>query len=223
MGESISFGFDGVTNDIFSNVGGVTIDITAPNPNDSFSEFRSTSCPGPWTIGTQAVIGFTLDGYIYEDEFGEVSTEVIGDGNFFGFQATTGWDPASGVGTIGTANGKGFEGLCELLLGRPFDFDEIECSCDASCTEFTCGDEALDCAGCEFCEEICDGFCSKFTCDAPQCRDCALCENRCDNFCNEFTCAAVAQCGNCEICQSPQPSSSPSKSAKKSKKAKKNK
>tara|TARA_B110001452_G_C14840939_1_gene293714 strand:- start:16 stop:222 length:207 start_codon:yes stop_codon:yes gene_type:complete len=40
-------------------------------------------------------------------------------------------DPASGLGTLGTTDpddpNKGFQGLCQILLDEPFDFDKINC------------------------------------------------------------------------------------------------
>jgi len=54
---------------------------------------------------------------------------------FYGFEATKGWDPASGLGTLGTTDPtdpkKGFRGLCDALLkpitGKSFKFAKLDC------------------------------------------------------------------------------------------------
>jgi len=130
-GESISFGFNLIATFVefpFSEFVRFKISTLEPVQTIKINESLSTACPGPWSIGNSPVPGFVLDGFIYEND-GQLFTEVFVDALefFFGFQATPGWDPASGIGTIGTTNGQGFSGLCGLLLGKPFDFNELEC------------------------------------------------------------------------------------------------
>lgn len=42
------------------------------------------------------------------------------------------WRHYCGLGTIGTTDpndpNKGFRGLCKVLLGKPFDFEKIQCT-----------------------------------------------------------------------------------------------
>jgi len=141
-GESIAFGFD-ITKDAedyngtFNNFKKVSITISNSDPNDGGSTLHnktlSTACSEVWTIGSEIISksGFKLNGFIiYEvindNYFFALRTIKLTD-SFFGFEATKGWDPASGLGTLGISGGGSFDSLCKVLLGAPFDFNKLEC------------------------------------------------------------------------------------------------
>merc|ERR1712238_482440 len=71
----------------------------------------STVCPGLWTIGSEIISdsGFVLNGFIryirYNDYYSSWLETVNITEYFFGFEATKGWDPASGLGTLGISGG----------------------------------------------------------------------------------------------------------------------
>jgi len=140
--ESIAFGFD-ITNTFegfngtFNNFKEVSIIISDSDPNDDgstlFNVTLSTVCPGLWTIGSEIISdsGFVLNGFIryirYNDYYSSWLETVNITEYFFGFEATKGWDPASGLGTLGISGGGSFDSLCKVLLGAPFDFNKLEC------------------------------------------------------------------------------------------------
>ena len=142
-GESIAFGFD-ITNTAegfngsVNNFKKVSITISDSDPNDDgstlFNVTLSTVCPGLWTIGSEIISdsGFVLNGFIRywgndNDNYWSYLETVNITESFFGFEATKGWDPASGLGTLGISGGGSFDSLCKVLLGAPFDFNKLEC------------------------------------------------------------------------------------------------
>jgi len=70
--------------------------------------------------------GFIIYEVINDNYFFALRTIKLTD-SFFGFEATKGWDPASGLGTLGISGGGSFDSLCKVLLGAPFDFNKLEC------------------------------------------------------------------------------------------------
>lgn len=140
-GPSIAFGFDISSRGydfVTENFKEVSITIYDSDPDDGDSKVLlnnvtlSTSCPGPWTILNSItpnsgllLIGRTV--FVVADNKVYTNTDVISEGGFFGFEATEGWDPASGLGTLGTTDGGSFNSLCNVLLGAPFDLNKLEC------------------------------------------------------------------------------------------------
>jgi hypothetical protein len=99
--ESISFGFDDTFdsdfNFTFENFKEVSIIVSNLDPDQGgstiiISETLSTSCPGPWTIGSTIASGFVLNGFLnYDIDTGTESNINEANGKFFGFEATEGW------------------------------------------------------------------------------------------------------------------------------------
>jgi hypothetical protein len=101
--DAISFGFD-VTNKksdfdfAFKNLKEVSIIVSNSDPDEGgvtiITETLSTSCPGPWTIGSTIASGsgLVLNGFLnYDNEFDSQSVNIKADKKFFGFKATSGW------------------------------------------------------------------------------------------------------------------------------------
>jgi hypothetical protein len=94
--ESISFGFDFTLEVPDFNLTEITIIVSNLDPDQGgstvISKTLSTSCPGPWTIGSTIASVFVLNGFLYyDDEFAIQPVNINADGFFFGFGATSGW------------------------------------------------------------------------------------------------------------------------------------
>jgi hypothetical protein len=74
----------------------ITIIVSNSDPDQGgstvISKTLSTSCPGPWTIGSTIASVFVLNGFLYyDDEFAIQPVRINANGKFFGFEATSGW------------------------------------------------------------------------------------------------------------------------------------
>jgi hypothetical protein len=84
--ESISFGFDDTLdsgfNFTFDNLKEVSIIVSNLDPDQGgstiiTSKTLSTSCPGPWTIGSTIASGFVLNGFLnYDIDTGTESNTI---------------------------------------------------------------------------------------------------------------------------------------------------
>jgi len=147
--ELISFGYDHTQRDK-RPLDFITIEFFDSDPDQGGSQllYRRVplSCSGTprrWTINELLTPGLVLKGILaHRDEpdkenfsyklFFDTFASREHRTKIFGFEATSGWDPASGLGTIGTSDPtdptKGFRGLCNALLQKPFDFKKIDCN-----------------------------------------------------------------------------------------------